>query len=145
MKNYSRREFLKVVGGGVTTAAAGSFFLPRLFTSVAQAQSAPQIKYVLHVYLSGGVDGMFLVGPYGDDFKSVRRDLYPDPGSPNATLLTNAAGRDLYMHQSMNTFFRSAWNRNELLVIAGAGVGLRPSGSHEVATRLIAAGANDGN
>lgn len=146
MRDYNRREFLKVMGCTVAAAAGAQLFTPRFLTSLAAAQSIPgNVQNVLHIYLSGGIDGMFLIGPLGDDFKRVRKDLYPDLSSGGATQFTSVAGRDLYMHKSLNTFFQGAWNRGELAVLCGAGLPLHPSQSHEDATRLMAAGANDGN
>lgn len=145
MKTYNRRQFLKTLGCTAAAAAGAQLFTPRFLNSMAQAQSMATIDYVLHIYLSGGVDSMFLVGPLGDDFQRVRGGLYPVVANGDATLFTSSAGRDLYMHKSFNTFFKNAWNRNELAVICGAGLPLHPTGSHEDGTRLIAAGANDGN
>ena len=144
MSKYNRREFLKIMGCYSAAMVGSSVFLPQWFTRSAEAQAAPRIRNVLHLYLSGGFDGMFLVGPYGDDFKAVRKDLYFDPGNATASLFTNSGGRDLYMHSALNTFFRDAWNRNELLIVAGAGVPVGASGSHEDATKMIAAGVYDG-
>ncbi len=134
-QSLSRRDVFRT-GLGVGIAA----ILPSWLPNVVMAQSASSRDIIVSVFLSGGMDGMSLVVPFGDpDYYTGRPNLAiarPDAAGtgPKATALDNFFGFSPGMMPLM-----PAYTAGELLVAHATG-SVDPSRSHFDAQRYIEAG-----
>ncbi|MEP6778980.1 MAG: DUF1501 domain-containing protein, partial [Gemmatimonadaceae bacterium] len=131
----TRRQFLGTAGG-VTIAAMLPTWLPR----VVMAQSASSRDIIISVFLSGGVDGMSMVAPYGDPAYYTGRPTIniarPDAAGTGAklTALDNFFG----FSPGMAPLF-PAYQAGDLLVVHATG-SVNNSRSHFDAQRYMEVG-----
>ena len=131
----TRRQFLGTAGG-VTIAAMLPTWLPR----VVMAQSASSRDIIISVFLSGGVDGMSMVAPFGDPAYYTGRPTIniarPDAAGtgPKLTALDNFFG----FSPGMSPLF-PAYQAGDLLVVHATG-SVNNSRSHFDAQRYMEVG-----
>ena len=131
----TRRQFMGTAGA-VTIAA----MLPTWLPSVVMAQSASSRDIIVSVFLSGGVDGMSMVSPYGDpDYYNGRPTINiarPDAagGGPKLTALDNFFG----FSPGMAPLY-PAYQAGDLLVVHATG-SVNTSRSHFDAQRYMELG-----
>ena len=118
----SRREFLKVAGGG--TLVSFSPLLPSLFASTASASGASADEKVLVVIqLDGGNDGINTVVPYADDGYARARKLLLQKTSELHKLNDHVG-----LHRSMKAAFE-LFEDDRLAIVQGVGYP-NPNRSH---------------
>jgi uncharacterized protein (DUF1501 family) len=133
--SLARRDFLTTAAGFGIAA-----LLPSWLPSVVLAQSASSRDIILSVFLSGGVDGMSLVAPFGDpDYYTGRPNLaIPRPDAagtgPKLTALDNFFGFAPGM-----TALMPAYTAGDLLVAHATG-SVNTSRSHFDAQRYMEVG-----
>jgi len=133
--SLARRDFLmSATGFGIAA------FLPTWLPSVVLAQSATSRDIIISVFLSGGVDGMSIVAPFGDpDYYTGRPSLaIPRPDAagtgPKLTALDNFFGFSPGMTPLM-----PAYTAGDLLVAHATG-SVNTSRSHFDAQRYMEVG-----
>ena len=118
----SRREFLKVAGGGALVSF--SPLLPSLFASTASASGASADEKVLVVIqLDGGNDGINTVVPYADDGYARARKLLLQKTSELHKLNDHVG-----LHRSMKAAFE-LFEDDRLAIVQGVGYP-NPNRSH---------------
>ncbi len=142
-RTYNRREFLKVMGYSAAAASTVQLLTPSFLSSLAFAQSAPTVKRLLWIYLSGGIDMTGFLFPNLTELRNARPTTAPTVTgmTPTAKLLTTIGGMDYFLINQGDTFFRRMWDANQLTFVSGIGVPGNQSQSHDVGTMNVASGA----
>lgn len=134
--SVARRDFL-TLAGGVGVAA----FLPTWLPQVVLAQtSASQRDIIVSVFLSGGVDGMSLVAPFGDpDYYTGRPTIaIPRPDAAGTGPKGTALDNFFALSPGMAPLY-PAYQAGDLLVVHATG-SVNNSRSHFDAQRYMEVG-----
>lgn len=134
----SRRRFLAAGGAAAAFAALTPAWLPKV--ALARDHRGAQRDVLVLIFLRGGMDGLSLCVPHGEDAYYAARPVLnvprPDSGSPNAAIDLNGF---FGFHPAMAPLM-PAWQDGRLLVVHAAGY-VNANRSHFEAERDIEIGA----
>lgn len=139
--NYSRRSLIRIFSG-----AASALAMSRLGEMSALAQSAPDYRALVCVFLFGGNDSHNMIVPqetaHYNSYRTIRRGLGLPDGNAQLLPIVTRTGGVPYAFNSGLTAIHPLWDTRQLAVVANVGMLAAPTSRAAYQARSVALPTN---